>query len=434
MCGMNRNQNPLSPSCPDFDPNAAFSPFARLRAFYFDHLYRPLDWVRARMDAIRASRIQSAALCFGVLAVLPFAYAMCPAALVSVGGQPIGAAADAATAQAVAAAIQSDLDITTGGTGTLGADLDCRTGFVLKSDVLDADDLRQAILDALDGVSDLAAILVSGEPVVYCDSTADAETAIDAVRVAYQEGNEDTSPVFLEPITVRTMAAPSDYAAQRGVAASELTSAVDVRVYETVFYTEAIPYETVTRENVEMPVDETAVVQEGRSGEAAVNAQVVKINGKVRERTIVSRAVLAEPQKRIVEIGTKKPGVGSGTLACPLADYTLTSGFQTETRARHAGVDLGVPTGSTVMAADDGRVIVAEWSDSYGYYVVLDHGNGMQTLYAHNSGLTVQAGDTVQKGDQIAISGGTGNSSGPHVHFEVHKDGVAVDPAAYVAF
>ena len=100
------------------------------------------------------------------------------------------------------------------------------------------------------------------------------------------------------------------------------------------------------------------------------------------------------------------------------------------------------------MAADDGRVIVAEWSDSYGYYVVLDHGNGMQTLYAHNSGLTVQAGDTVQtvteilvqqgdtvqKGDQIAISGSTGNSSGPHVHFEVHKDGVAVDPAAYVAF
>ena len=167
MCGMNRNRNPLPPSCPDVSPNAAFSPFARLRAFYFDHLYRPLDWVRARMDAIRASRIQSAALCFGVLAVLPFAYAMCPAALVSVGGQPIGAAADAATAQAVEAAIQSDLDITTGGTGTLGAALDCRTGFVLKSDVLDADDLRQAILDALDGVSDLAAILVSGEPVVY---------------------------------------------------------------------------------------------------------------------------------------------------------------------------------------------------------------------------------------------------------------------------
>ncbi len=77
-------------------------------------------------------------------------------------------------------------------------------------------------------------------------------------------------------------------------------------------------------------------------------------------------------------------------------------------------------------------MIVSEWSDSYGNYIILDHGNGLKTLYAHNSALLAGVGDVVAKGTQIALSGNTGNSTGPHVHFEVHINGVAVNPELYL--
>lgn len=411
---------------------SAFPPHARLRAFYYDHLYRPLDLVRGRFEAIRASRIQSAALCFGLLAVLPFAALMRPATLVSVDGMPIGAAANAAAVQAVSASIAADLAQTSGGAAAFSPNLSFHTGFVLKTDIQDNDALRTALLDTADGVRDLAVIFVNEQPVAYCGSLADAQTAVDAVRIAYQDGDPDANAVFLEPVAVRTLAAPTDYAQQCGIAAATLTGAVDVRVDETVSYTEAIPYETVTRENVTLPPDQTAVVQPGEAGQIAVSAQVVKINGKVQERTVVSRAVLSQPKKQIVEVGVKREAFG--VLASPLESYVYTSGYQTTTRSRHAGIDLATDVGSAVMAADNGTVVLSEWSDSYGYYVIIDHGNGMQTLYAHNSQLIAHVGDYVAQGDLIALSGSTGNSTGPHVHFEVRINGCTVDPTFYVDF
>lgn len=411
---------------------SAFPPHARLRAFYYDHLYRPLDMVRGRLEAIRASRMQSAALCFGLLAVLPFAVLMRPATIVSVDGVPIGAAANAATVQSVSASIAADLVQTSGRTDAFSPNLSFHTGFVLKDDIQDNDALRAALLDTADGVRDLAVIFVDDQPVAYCGSLADAQTAVDAVRIAYQDGDPDANAVFLEPVAVRTLAAPTDYAQQCGIAAATLTGVVDVRVDETVSYTEDIPYETVTRENVALPPDQTAVVQPGEAGQIAVSAQVVKINGKVQERTVVSRAVLSQPKKQIVEVGVKRDAFG--VLTAPLESYVYTSGYQTTTRSRHAGIDLATEVGSAVMAADNGTVVLSEWSDSYGYYVIVDHGNGMQTLYAHNSQLIAHVGDYVAQGDLIALSGSTGNSTGPHVHFEVRINGSTVDPTFYVDF
>ena len=86
----------------------------------------------------------------------------------------------------------------------------------------------------------------------------------------------------------------------------------------------------------------------------------------------------------------------------------------------------------TVAAANSGTVIVATYSESYGNYVIIDHGGGLTTLYAHNTSLSVSSGQTVKKGDKIAAVGTTGYSTGNHLHFEVRKNGTPVDPMSYL--
>ena len=98
----------------------------------------------------------------------------------------------------------------------------------------------------------------------------------------------------------------------------------------------------------------------------------------------------------------------------------------------HSGMDIGCPSGSKVVAANDGTVIKAAYSGSYGNMVMIDHGGGIVTLYAHNSKLLVKAGDKVTRGQQIAVSGATGRVTGPHLHFEVRVNGQYQNPRNYL--
>lgn len=129
--------------------------------------------------------------------------------------------------------------------------------------------------------------------------------------------------------------------------------------------------------------------------------------------------------------------VGSGQLSWPCSG-PLTSPFGYRVHPifgveiSHAGIDIGVPEGTPIHAADSGTVIEADWISGYGYAVIIDHGNGIQTLYAHNSSLLVGAGQSVSKGEVVAYSGQTGNVTGPHCHFEVRINGSPVDPMGYL--
>jgi len=99
----------------------------------------------------------------------------------------------------------------------------------------------------------------------------------------------------------------------------------------------------------------------------------------------------------------------------------------------HWGLDIAADSGSPIIAAAAGWVMEAGWkNDAYGYTVMLDHGNGIQTLYAHASALAAKEGQRVEAGQLIAYVGSTGNSTGPHVHFEIRLDGVCVDPLQYL--
>ncbi|WP_301962081.1 murein hydrolase activator EnvC [uncultured Megasphaera sp.] len=132
-----------------------------------------------------------------------------------------------------------------------------------------------------------------------------------------------------------------------------------------------------------------------------------------------------------------QPVSGSGAMMWPV-NGVITSqyGYRVHpifgSTIYHSGMDIGVDYGTPVAAADSGYVVEAGWISGYGYAVIIDHGNGLSTLYGHNESLAVSAGQSVSKGQTIAYAGSTGNSTGPHVHFEVRSNGDPVDPMAYL--
>ena len=133
---------------------------------------------------------------------------------------------------------------------------------------------------------------------------------------------------------------------------------------------------------------------------------------------------------------TKYTG-GAMMWPCP-ASSRITSSFGyrfhpvLKVNKLHTGIDIGVASGNAVVAANAGTVIKAGWNNSYGYMVMIDHGGGIVTLYAHNSSLCVSSGQSVSMGQTIAYSGSTGMSTGPHLHFEVRVNGEYVNPLSYV--
>ena len=140
--------------------------------------------------------------------------------------------------------------------------------------------------------------------------------------------------------------------------------------------------------------------------------------------------------------GSDVPFIGADGFCSPIGENwrnVVTSEFGyrrdpfTGERRGHTGMDLAVPTGTSVRAALPGTVTVSTYNQGgYGYYVMIDHGNGLSTLYGHNSQLLAQVGQTVEAGDVIALSGSTGRSTGPHLHFEVRINGERTNPRSYL--
>lgn len=172
-------------------------------------------------------------------------------------------------------------------------------------------------------------------------------------------------------------------------------------------------------------------LQEPSNGFRKAVSNITYRNGEVYETEILKQEVLMEAVPKIVERGTQIPP----TYIKPLYGGTYTSGFGWRSfrgGGYHYGIDWATPTGTTIYASSGGTVTRAGWSSSYGYCVYIQHPDGFETRYAHNSKLLVSVGQTVKQGQSIALSGNTGDSSGPHLHFEIRINGKAVNPKNYL--
>jgi len=204
---------------------------------------------------------------------------------------------------------------------------------------------------------------------------------------------------------------------------------LSVVVKKEEIYEEDYKADIVYVENDSMYEDDEKVIDRGQAGYIEVTAVVESVNGTEINREILEETVIKEAKPKVIEIGT----LAKPTFIRPIIGGITTSGFGARWGETHLGHDWGISTGTAVMASREGVVLSSEWNNSYGYNILVEHNDGTQTRYAHLSELLVSKDDIVTQGQKIALSGNTGNSTGPHLHFEVIVDGNQVDPLDYVS-
>lgn len=174
----------------------------------------------------------------------------------------------------------------------------------------------------------------------------------------------------------------------------------------------------------------------GVPGEAKNTIEVYTENGRLLGEKILDSEIIKEPINMVAYEGTKPvpPSIGTGTFSNPTSRGYITSNFGSRSLGWHNGIDIGIPMRTDVYAADGGQVIFAGYKGTYGKLVMIDHGANKVSYYAHNDSLKVSAGERVFKGQLIALSGNTGRSTGPHLHFEVRINGQPVNPKKFVNY
>lgn len=227
---------------------------------------------------------------------------------------------------------------------------------------------------------------------------------------------------------------------------------VRLKVVKTEVTNEEIAYNTVKTNNSNLYKGTTKTTQKGVKGLDKVTSLVTYIDGVRVSSEEIGRETLRAPVDEKIDVGTKKASryygsggaytsssyvKGSGSMIWPAVGcYMVTSPYGSRGYGFHLGIDLsgGGAYGKTVVAAASGTVVSAGYSGSYGYRVVISHGNGLTTTYAHMiaGSICVSPGQYVSGGSAIGKVGSTGNSTGPHLHFEVRINGSTVNPAPYI--
>lgn len=217
-----------------------------------------------------------------------------------------------------------------------------------------------------------------------------------------------------------------------------------VQIRCTEVYTEAIPFERETVRDSTKYIGYSEIRVKGEEGVRQFTADVIYVNGVELYREILSNEVIKQPVTEVTAIGSyrvnsnARPGVATGDFMWPLPScHTVYSEYGYRWGKLHAGIDIsgGGVHGKEILATDGGRVLQVNtegWGGGYGLYVIIDHGNGYTSVYAHCSEILVQEGDRVTQGEVIARVGNTGNSYGSHLHFEIRINGTSVDPVPYV--
>lgn len=278
------------------------------------------------------------------------------------------------------------------------------------------------LLDSIVSYSDvIAAMNEGGGPMTYTASEGDTvQTVVDSTGTSW-----DSLAALNPELTALDEELTEGQEVLIGVSSPEL---LKVKVIQRESYTVEVPYDTVTTESDEYDFGETVVTSAGENGVQELTQDLVYVDGVVTEVNVVKVETLKDPVTEYVTKGTHlKSGMtaayGSGEWMWPVPGYTYVSRWMS---SYHKGADICAPYGTPIYASDSGVVVTAGSHYSYGNYVVIDHGNGWRTLYAHMSALGCSVGQAVQRGQVIGYVGSTGNSTGNHCHFEMYQNGALV--------
>lgn len=259
------------------------------------------------------------------------------------------------------------------------------------------------------------------EPVVYTVQEGDTISGI-AKRFSITQAE-----IFRNNPAVKELTLQIGDELQLTVPQPELTVVTVEQVTEQVV-TEP---EVIVRTSDQLPAGKSKVVRPGQTGLKEMQYRLTKENGLVVKEEWLGQTVVKASLPEVVYRGTKVVGEGTGMFAWPVSGAALSSSFGERWGRAHKGIDL-VSGNRTIKAADAGTVTFAGVQSGYGNVVIVDHKNGYVTYYGHLSSISVSVGQRLEQGGKIGIMGNTGRSTGTHLHFEIRKNGTAVNPLKYL--
>ena len=411
---------------------------------------------------------------------------------VTYDGNELGTVPTEAAAATAISVVEDELSDVLGDSFTLDmSKVSYSTGIVPRREVVDETAIETTLNDQLDLVTYGYSLYVDGELIGSTRSREALEALLEQVKAPYL--NENTQVIdFLEPVEIVEGYLPNESICNLGdivlkineTKEGEVTHVVEagetwsqiaqdynisskdlealnpgfdinrlqigdeltisnavpyltIQVTQWEYYEAEIPFEIEYIDDASMWEGDTSVVKKGVYGIADTTALVTYVNSEETKREITEQTVISEPEAAVYRRGTapRPSWAPTGSFRWP-TNGNISSYYGWRNifggRSFHGGLDIYNGYGTDIVAADGGIVKTAGWSGAYGYLVVIDHQNGYQTYYGHNSSLLVSVGQKVHKGQHIAEMGATGRVTGTHCHFEVRYNGERQNPLNYL--
>ncbi len=285
----------------------------------------------------------------------------------------------------------------------------------------------------------MVTITVNGEPAVSLANEQAAQSVLSNVLASQTIDNGKAE--FVDQVQVVSYVEGSSVLGQEEANIVLCTQEpLSVRCTVEKVEEETIAYETIKKNDSSLYKGSTKTKTQGEEGLRRKTTTITYINGQETDRNEGQFETVKEPVDKVVLVGTKNKtnntNNGSAIKGAPSFGWPLsgsiTSPYGMRDGRLHAGIDIGKPIGNPVKASAAGTVTRAGNAGDYGILVEINHGNGWVTRYAHNSQVKVKVGQKVSKGQTIALSGNTGRSTGPHLHFEIRYNGSAKNPMTYL--
>lgn len=411
-----------------------------------------------------------------------------PAYSVIIDGQVKFAVADQDQVNEVISQIEKKEELKCSKDLVLANEIEFERGLVKKSSVVKAEDLEKELQKVVNFKALVAEIVVDGKTVAVLDCKATAEELLEDLKKKNEkldEGEKLVELSFEEKIEIKENMVevnevmdkdeaytlittgtknPEKYIVEEGdslwliarrnnmyvdeiMQANQLTKE-NLSLGQELILVKSKPYINVIAkvegEKIETIPFETKVVtdnsapnsirvrQAGKDGEKKVVYVATKRNGVIEEREIKEETILKKAVDKIVVKGNQVTVASRGSGGSGNLDWPTSGSITNRFRSNHSGIDIANKTGTPIKAVESGYVTFAGWQGGYGNFVIVDHGNGLVTRYAHCSSIKVSVGQKVSRGQTIATVGSTGRSTGPHLHFEVLVNGGFRNPLSYL--
>lgn len=329
---------------------------------------------------------------------------------------------------------------------------------VNAANIMDKQALSEVIVENTSGIITASGLFVNEELFAAAENDEVLTDSLSACLDYYKTDEEAERVAFVDDVNIAEGLFPVSVVESAeevktilwGESGSAETRepALDVKIIRDITYEEVVPYDTQEIPDDTRLEDYTKIKSKGVNGVASVTAQVTYVDGEEVDRHVISSEVIEQPVSCQLIVGkmTVSQYNDSKAFSAPAENNTKNKMFWPVARVSrsyvssyygdnrdHKGMDIAAPTGTDIYAAEAGTVVsMNESGAAYGNHFIIDHGNGVKTLYGHCSAIFVKVGQKVERGEKIAAVGSTGRSTGPHLHFEVRINNVIVNPYPYV--